>query len=221
VAIRTARDLDSGLVAEGTERGALPKGLSIAPAEIMPDEMRINVGVGIGVRNMKAHPRVRLLVPASDDRDIMNGHHGTPLPVLDLFEASGRKSLDYFLNGPLDFRRHSVGSLGIVVIRNGVEAAFVRHVDLLVVCDLLVWVVRTEKIEQKIQLNLHVLGDGRFLDLKACMAMPFQVYRAAIDMNVHLEMMLWMKVMMKFGAFRRLEIGFHWFTPIAKSIRSC
>jgi hypothetical protein len=104
-----------------------------------------------------------------------------------------------------------------------VETGFVCDVDLLAVSDLLVRMVRAEKIEQKVQLNLHVLRDGRFLNLKSGMVMAFEVYRPAIDMKVHrLEVVRRMNVMMMFGAFRRVEIGFHMvYLPIAKLTRSC
>jgi hypothetical protein len=67
-----------------------------------------------------------------------------------------------------------------------------------------------------------VLRDGRFLDLQSGVAMASQLDGAVVNVNMDLfRMVVRMQVMVMNYAFRRLEIGFHGYLLIAKSIYNC
>jgi hypothetical protein len=176
----------------------------------MADKVRIHIGVRVGVGNLKADPRVCLLIQGPIDGHIVQRYYRPALAVLDAFETAAREGLNDFLDCPLNLRCHCCHTSRIVVIRNGVEAAFVRNRHLLVVGYGLVGLMMAQQIKEKIQLDLHVLRYGGLFDLKTGVMMSLQLDRTFVNVNLdRLEMRFRMMVLMLGDVLRGLYIGFH------------
>jgi hypothetical protein len=115
----------------------------------------------------------------------------------------------------LYFWGHALLALGIVIIIDGVEAAFVGDMHLLVIADLLAGSIMTQQIEQKIELDIDVLSDRRLLNLKARMPVTDKVRGFFVDVNFNagLRLVMMARVMVSVVMLGKVKVG-HGFSPL-------